>query len=151
MKKVSHEIIKGGGVVRAVHNHGIRELPHRMRAKHADQFGVRYYTKGRFFSVYYDANPHTVAMVKQTFAMNTEILRETHLRARSVFDFVNVQRQDKNPYIKKVKEQEQAEARARRQAAKAASANDQQDVETDQHDKNDIVKGMEHLKMHDRV
>jgi ribosomal protein S6 len=106
MKKVSMEIVKGGGIVRAIHNHGIRNLPHRFRAKYADKEGKRYYTKGRFVSIYYDSNPATMKQVEQTLTVQEEVLRNTHLKARSVLDYVNISREERNPFIKQVKMQQ---------------------------------------------
>jgi len=106
VKQVSHEVVEGGGVVRAIHNHGIRSLPHRFKARFPDKEGNRYYKKGRFFSIYYDANPATMAQVDQLLKMDEEVLRSTHLRARSVLDSINL-REDRNPFIKLV-EQEQS-------------------------------------------
>jgi ribosomal protein S6 len=106
MKKVSHEIVAGGGVVRGIANHGIRDLPHRFRARFADRQGNRYYRKGRFVSVYYDSNPATMRQVEQILTMDENVLRNTHLRARSILDFVNITRQDKNPYVRRVMERQ---------------------------------------------
>lgn len=101
VKNVSHEIVKGGGLVRGIHNHGIRTLPHRFKARFPDKEGNRYYSKGRFFSVYYDANPTTMKQVEQLLKMDEEVLRNTHLKARSILDFANV-REDRNPYVQRV-------------------------------------------------
>jgi ribosomal protein S6 len=103
MKKVSLEVVQGGGIVRAIHNHGIRSLPHRFRAKYADKEGNRYYSKGRFISIYYDSNPATMRQVEQVLTMEEEVLRNTHLKARSILDYVNIGREERNPYIKIVK------------------------------------------------
>jgi ribosomal protein S6 len=100
------EVVKGGGIVRAIHNHGIRNLPHRFRAKYADKEGNRYYSKGRFISIYYDSNPSTMKQVEQTLTMQEEVLRNTHLKARSVLDYVNISREERNPYISQVKVQQ---------------------------------------------
>lgn len=100
------EVVKGGGIVRAVHNHGIRTLPHRFRAKYADKEGNRYFSKGRFVSIYYDSNPSTMKQVEQTLTMQEEVLRNTHLKARSILDYVNISREERNPYIKQVKGQQ---------------------------------------------
>ena len=108
------EIVKGGGIVRAVHNHGIRNLPHRFRAKYADKEGVRYYNKGRFISIYYDSNPATMKQVELTLAMQEEVLRNTHLKARSILDFVNITREERNPYITQVKVQQAMDRSAAR-------------------------------------
>jgi ribosomal protein S6 len=103
MKKVSHEVVGGGGIVRAIHNHGIRDLPHRFKAKFPDKQGNRYYQKGRFISVYYDSNPATMRQVEQVLTMDEEVLRNTHLKTRSILDFVNITREERNPYIKEAK------------------------------------------------
>jgi len=113
VKAVSHEVVKGGGIVRSVHNHGIRTLPHRFQAKFPDKQGNRYYTKGRFFSIYYDANPQTMKQVEQVLVMDEEVLRTTHLKARSPFDVVNIMKEHKNPYIQQIKEEEKLESQAK--------------------------------------
>jgi ribosomal protein S6 len=104
MKKVAMEIVKGGGIVRGIHNHGIRDLAHRFKAKFTDKEGCRYYEKGRFISIYYDSNPATMRGVEQILKIDEEILRNTHLRARSVLDIVNTSREHRNPFVKRVKE-----------------------------------------------
>lgn len=106
MKKVSLEIVEGGGIVRGIHNHGVRDLPHRFKAKYADKEGRRYFEKGRFVSIYYDSNPATMKGVEQILKMDEEILRNTHLRARSVLDVVNTSREERNPFIRRVKQQQ---------------------------------------------
>jgi len=73
--------------------------PQRFKAKFADKQGNRYYRKGRFISVYYDCNPLTLRKVDQTLAMDEEVLRRTHLRARSILDYVNKPIEKKNPYL----------------------------------------------------
>ena len=50
MKEVSLKIVNNGGIVRSIQNHGIRQLPHRFKAKYTDSDGTRYYEKGRFIS-----------------------------------------------------------------------------------------------------
>ena len=114
LKKVSHEVVKGGGIVRAVHNHGIRDLPQRFRAKQSDPLWGRYFTLGRFFSVYYDANPFTAKQVEQIFKRDERILRSTHLRTRSALDLVNLP-EDRNPYIKRVLREEKLRNQANHQ------------------------------------
>lgn len=112
MKKISKEIVNGGGIVRGIHNHGIRDLPHRFKAKFADKEGNRYYRKGRFISVYYDSNPLTMRQVEQALRMDEEVLRNTHLKARSVLDMVNISREERNPYIKEVKKVQKEQRKA---------------------------------------
>jgi ribosomal protein S6 len=91
MKKVAVEVVTGGGIVRGIHNHGFRDLAHRFKAKFADKEGKRYYEIGRFISIYYDANPATMRGVEQILKLDEEILRNTHLRARSVLDISRAQ------------------------------------------------------------
>jgi ribosomal protein S6 len=112
MKKASLEIVQGGGIVRAIHNHGIRTLPHRFRAKYADKEGNRYYSKGRFISLYYDSNPATMRQVEQVLKLDENLLRNTHLKARSILDMVNIEREERNPFVKLVKHNEELERRA---------------------------------------
>ena len=110
-KNFSLAVVKEGGVVRAIHNHGIRDLPHRFKARYADQQGVRYYRKGRFISIYYDSNPYAMRLAENTLALDPEVLRFTNLKARSPLNYVNETREDRNPYIKKVLQMEAAEKR----------------------------------------
>lgn len=109
MKQISHEVVNGGGIIRGIHNHGIRDLPQRFQARFADKQGNRYYTKGRFISIYYDSNPATMRQVEQILTMEEEVLRNTHLKARSILDFVNIGREERNPYIQQVLKEEQQE------------------------------------------
>jgi ribosomal protein S6 len=104
MKKVAVEVVTGGGIVRGIHNHGFRDLAHRFKAKFADKEGKRYYEIGRFISIYYDANPATMRGVEQILKLDEEILRNTHLRARSVLDICNTAREHKNPFIQRAHE-----------------------------------------------
>jgi small subunit ribosomal protein S6 len=107
VKCVSHKVVEGGGIVRSIRNHGIRDLPHRFRAKFPDTQGNRYYTKGRFISVYYDASPGTMRQVESVISMDDTVLRQTHLKARSKLDFVNHPKQAQNPYMKRVLREEE--------------------------------------------
>ena len=113
MKEVSHKIVDNGGIVRSIQNHGIREFPHRLKAKYPDfRTGQRYYEKGRYISLYYDANPKTLQEVSILLARNDHVLRANHLRARSKLDFVTSERFDKNPYVKRVIRQDQLKEEA---------------------------------------
>lgn len=108
VKSVSHKVVENGGIVRSIKNHGIRDLPHRFRAKYPDKEGNRYFNKGRFISVYYDASPATLKEVETVINMNDQVLRNNHLKARNKLWYVNIAREDKNPYIQKVLEMEEA-------------------------------------------
>lgn len=112
MKKASLEIVQGGGIVRGIHNHGIRNLPHRFRAKYPDKEGNRYYSKGRFISIYYDSNPATMRQVEQVLKLDENLLRNTHLKARSILDYVNIEREERNPYVRLVRQNQEKERRA---------------------------------------
>jgi len=52
--------------------------------------------------------------VETALSMHEEVLRNTHLKARSVLDFVNIQKEDRNPYIRKVRQEQQKERDAKR-------------------------------------
>jgi ribosomal protein S6 len=99
MKEISVKVIQNDGVVRSIHNHGIRQLPHRYKAKFPDMRGIRYYDKGRFVSIYYDGSPKVMRQVEGMLNLNDAVLRMTTLRARNKMDFVNVEQEKKNPYI----------------------------------------------------
>lgn len=64
--------------------------------------GNRYYEKGRFISVFYDASPSTMREVEGILNLNEEILRNTHLKARNKFDDINNVRENKNPYVQEI-------------------------------------------------
>lgn len=103
MKQVSLKVVENGGIVRSIQNHGLRQFPHRFQAKYPDYLTQqRYYDQGRFISIYYDANPETLKQVETILNMNDQVLRATHLRARSKLDWIAMERQDKNPYVQKV-------------------------------------------------
>jgi len=105
MKEVSLKIVNNGGIVRSIQNHGIRQLPHRFKSKYADQEGNRYYEKGRFISVFYDANPNVMRQVQGILNLDDQILRTTHLRATNKFGEVNNLKEIKNPYIQQILEE----------------------------------------------
>eukprot|EP00546_Thalassionema_frauenfeldii_P000396 CAMPEP_0178936952 /NCGR_PEP_ID=MMETSP0786-20121207/25471_1 /TAXON_ID=186022 /ORGANISM="Thalassionema frauenfeldii, Strain CCMP 1798" /LENGTH=125 /DNA_ID=CAMNT_0020615437 /DNA_START=158 /DNA_END=535 /DNA_ORIENTATION=+ len=106
VKDISHKVVEKGGIVRSIQNHGIRDLPHRFKAKYADKEGIRYYEKGRFISVYYDSSPAAMRQVEADIRMNPEVLRTHHLKARNKLWYVNIAREDRNPYIQQVIAQE---------------------------------------------
>jgi len=110
MKSLSHKVVDGGGIVRSIQNHGIRNLPHRFKAKFADNEGTRYYKKGRFISIYYDSNPTIQKEVETILKLDEQVLRNTHLKARNKLWYVNIARMDKNPYIQKAMELERERA-----------------------------------------
>jgi len=103
MKEISLKVVTNDGVVRGIHNHGIRELPHRFKAKYPDARGQRYFEKGRFISIYYDSSPKVMRQVEGILNLSDQVLRNTHLRARNKMDFVNVEQEKKNPYIMELK------------------------------------------------
>ena len=123
MKDVSHKVVDGGGIVRGIRNHGVRDLPHRFKARYPDKLGNRYYKKGRFVSVYYDASPAVLREVESVLRLNEEVLRGTHLKARNKLWYVNIAREDKNPYIQSVLAMERAE-----EANAATTAEAQQEM-----------------------
>jgi small subunit ribosomal protein S6 len=107
MKQVSHKVVDNGGIVRSIQNHGLRKFPHRFQAKYPDYLTQqRYYEKGRFVSIYYDANPTTLKQVESILSMNDQVLRVTHLKCRSKLDYITMERDDKNPYIQRILKQD---------------------------------------------
>lgn len=114
MKQVSLKIVDNGGIVRSIQNHGVRQFPHRVKAKYPDyKTGQRYFEKGRLISLYYDANPGTLKQVENILDMNDQVLRNTHLKARSKLDWITMQRPEKNPYVKQVLAQDESEREQR--------------------------------------
>mmetsp|Transcript_11090 Transcript_11090/g.14004 ORF Transcript_11090/g.14004 Transcript_11090/m.14004 type:complete len:141 (+) Transcript_11090:115-537(+) len=109
VKTISHKVVENGGIVRSIQNHGIRSLPHRFKAKYTDREGNRYYEKGRFFSVFYDSGPGTKREVDNILTMDEQVLRKTHFKVRNKLWYVNIAREDKNPYIKQVLAMEEEE------------------------------------------
>jgi ribosomal protein S6 len=111
MKQVSHKIVDNGGIIRSVQNHGVREFPHRVQAKYPDyKTGQRYYEKGRYISLYYDASPNTIKDVEKILSMNDQVLRNSHLKARSKLDYISIQKEDKNPYVRSIKAMDKLES-----------------------------------------
>jgi ribosomal protein S6 len=114
MKQVSLKIVDNGGIVRSIQNHGIRQFPHRVQSKYPDyKTGQRYYEKGRYVSLYYDANPATLGEVDKILSMNDQVLRNTHLKARSKLEWITMQRPEKNPYVQRVLRQDELERQTR--------------------------------------
>uniref|UniRef100_A0A7S2MAY0 30S ribosomal protein S6, chloroplastic n=2 Tax=Skeletonema marinoi TaxID=267567 RepID=A0A7S2MAY0_9STRA len=107
MKDISLKIVNNGGIVRSIQNHGVRQLPHRFRAKYADREGNRYYEKGRFVSVFYDASPGIMRQVEGILNLDEQILRNTHLKGRNKFMDVNNVREAKNPYIQEILQEDE--------------------------------------------
>mmetsp|Transcript_745 Transcript_745/g.1686 ORF Transcript_745/g.1686 Transcript_745/m.1686 type:complete len:146 (+) Transcript_745:278-715(+) len=108
-KAISSAVIDGGGIVRGVQNHGVRELPHFFRARQTDREGDRYYRRGRFLSIYYDCDPVTLQDVKLALQMDEGVLRHTTLRPRTSLDIVNGTNPKKNPYLALAIKEEEAE------------------------------------------
>merc|ERR1712232_462026 len=109
MKKICYEIVNGGGIIRSIQNHGIRKLPHRFKTRYPDQEGVRYYAHGRFISLYYDCSPYTMKKTENVLYLDETVIRFTNLNARSNLDYINVTKEEYNPYIAKVKQLENYE------------------------------------------
>eukprot|EP00559_Dactyliosolen_fragilissimus_P000652 CAMPEP_0184864830 /NCGR_PEP_ID=MMETSP0580-20130426/16114_1 /TAXON_ID=1118495 /ORGANISM="Dactyliosolen fragilissimus" /LENGTH=145 /DNA_ID=CAMNT_0027363751 /DNA_START=115 /DNA_END=552 /DNA_ORIENTATION=- len=109
VKQISHKVVEEGGIVRSIQNHGIRPLPYRFKAKYPDKEGNRYYKKGRFVSVFYDASPNVLKDVDGMLQLEEQVLRNTHLKARNKLWYVNIAKETKNPYIQRVLDMEQQE------------------------------------------
>ena len=110
-------VVEDGGIVTSVQNHGIRQFPHRVKAKYPDYLTQqRYYTKGRYFSIWYEASPQTQTKVSTLLSrhLDASVLRYTHLHATSPLekflnlpDNVSPATYKHNPYVKRVLLKEQ--------------------------------------------
>lgn len=107
VKGVANIVVNNGGIVRGVQNHGLRDLPHRFKARNPDAEGVRYFKRGRFLSVYYDSSPQTMRDVTDAVNLQSDfVLRQTHLKVRNKIWDVNIVNEKKNPYIQRVLQME---------------------------------------------
>mmetsp|Transcript_10655 Transcript_10655/g.13485 ORF Transcript_10655/g.13485 Transcript_10655/m.13485 type:complete len:88 (-) Transcript_10655:293-556(-) len=68
--------------------------------------GIGITKKDVFFSIYYDANPKIQKEVDSILKMDEQVLRNTHLKVRNKLWYVNIAKEDKNPYIQKVMDME---------------------------------------------
>ncbi len=107
VKSISHKVVEKGGIIRSIQNHGIRQLPHRFKAKYADREGNRYYEKGRFLSIFYDSNPLVQKEVDSILKLDEQVLRNTHFKVRNKLWYVNVAKEEKNIYIQQVLESQE--------------------------------------------
>lgn len=48
--------------------------------------------------------------VEQQLIMDEDVLRNTHLRARSILDYVNIAKPEKNPYVRKADRKHERQA-----------------------------------------
>lgn len=46
--------------------------------------------------------------VEQLLTLDEAVLRHTHLKTRSIIDFVNTEQEHKNPYVRRVKQEQDA-------------------------------------------
>ncbi len=99
MRACAHEIVSSNGVVRSVENHGIRQLPFRFKARHANKDGERYYEQGRYISLRFDASPQIMSGVERIIRLDEDILRYTTLRNKDFASKVNVLKLKKNPFV----------------------------------------------------
>jgi hypothetical protein len=63
--------------------------------------------------LYYDANPATLGEVDKILSMNDQVLRNTHLKARSKLEWITMQRPEKNPYVQRVLRLDELERQTR--------------------------------------
>jgi ribosomal protein S6 len=130
-KHVSMIVVEDGGIVQSIQNHGIREFPHRFQAKYPDYLTQqRYYEKGRWFSIWYEASPQTQSKVSTLLERQSaeNVLRYTHLQSKSKLDFLNLpdnvspSTYKHNPYVKRVLKQQQQQQDAAAAAAETGTA-----------------------------
>jgi ribosomal protein S6 len=99
LRVCANEIVSSNGVVRSVENHGIRQLPYRFKARHANKDGERYYEQGRFISIRFDASPQIMLGVERIIRLDEDVLRYTTLRNPDFASKVNVMKLKKNPFV----------------------------------------------------
>ena len=75
--------------MRAVENHGIRQLPYRIKSRYSPE-GERFQDAARFTSLYFDAPVKTKVQVEQALSLNEQVMRATFLRPESVEDEVRL-------------------------------------------------------------
>mmetsp|Transcript_10629 Transcript_10629/g.22342 ORF Transcript_10629/g.22342 Transcript_10629/m.22342 type:complete len:158 (-) Transcript_10629:148-621(-) len=87
LKKSCHTIFDNGGWVRAAENHGVRDLPYRMRSPYSSE-EERYQKSARYLSLYFDAHPNTKGDMELALRLNEKVLRFNTFRQYSVADEV---------------------------------------------------------------
>ena len=87
LRKAAHHVFDNGGWVRACENHGVRQLPYRIRAPTAPE-SERYQLDARFVSLSYDAPVATKQAIELQFRLDDNILRFNSMRQKSVVDEV---------------------------------------------------------------
>ena len=99
IKKMATPLLSVSGVIRSIENHGIRPLPYRFKAKHMDALGNRYFTEGRFVSLFFDAQYKSVSEMERVIKLEEGVLRVTVMRAPDVGEKVRVTKAKKNPFL----------------------------------------------------
>ena len=98
LRKACHHVFDNGGWVRCCENHGVRQLPYRIRAPTAPE-AERYQWDAHFVSLYYDAPVATKQAVELQFRLDDNILRFNSMRQKSPIDEVLSQKTN-NPWNK---------------------------------------------------
>ncbi len=101
-KDIGRVVIERGGVLRTVEDQGIRDLPHRFKAKFTDRYGVRYHEDGRFVSLRFDASPTALREVERFLNLDEEILRYSFIRPKEYEREANNPRFKKNPFLENI-------------------------------------------------
>ncbi|CAM9533199.1 unnamed protein product, partial [Discosporangium mesarthrocarpum] len=97
-RKLASQIVDNGGVVRSVHNHGIRPCPYRFHSKHAVGDESRWFSSGRWVSAYYDANPEIMDRMEKYLWKEDRVLRVTTLKPRVRMDAITSMHSRSNPW-----------------------------------------------------
>ena len=90
-------ILKNGGVVRGIENHGVRPLPSRARRKYISTSGERYFWDARFVTTTFDANPKTLDDIKRMLRDDEAVLRYFTTKQDTKMEHLSATNY-KNPY-----------------------------------------------------
>ncbi|CAM9188726.1 unnamed protein product, partial [Choristocarpus tenellus] len=95
---VAKAVIDQGGVVRSVHNHGVKPLPYQFHSKHAVGDESRWFSSGRWVSTYFDANPATMQKVEKAVWKEDRVLRVTTIKPSIRMDKITSTHLPSNPW-----------------------------------------------------
>ncbi|CAM9494702.1 unnamed protein product, partial [Phaeothamnion confervicola] len=87
-RRLAKTVIRMGGVVRQVENHGERRAPYRFRSRTMSADLVRYHASARWVSAYYDADSSVKDELDRQLKVEENMLRMTTLRPQTKMDKV---------------------------------------------------------------
>jgi ribosomal protein S6 len=96
-KSHSEIVMKGGGVVRGIENHGVRPLPSRARRKFTSTTGERYFWDARFTTTTFDVSPDVLVDINRFLRDDEAVLRYFTIKQDDKMHRV-ASKNYKNPY-----------------------------------------------------